>query len=224
MIAMDDCGTSEENMDRFGVEECPSQKERSPQSLCKKRKVLALKVIRLQRIEHLELVPGIKDVNFKVIHLIRDPRGTMNSRQAWPNFYLADLNEIKTKPLTPVNMGLAADDLCKREMDNLRYSMNLPDWFQGRYIRITHDDMSLFPVRSAEHIYKFVNLTIPPTLNSWLISHTTSQTKGVLSTSKDSKAILEKWKSLELDIIRTIEDKCRGVMEFMGYDSYEGPG
>ena len=45
-------------------------------------------LIRIQRIEHLNLVPGLKNVNFKVIHLIRDPRGTMNSRKGFPSFYI----------------------------------------------------------------------------------------------------------------------------------------
>ena len=33
-------------------------------------------------------MPGIEDVNIKVIHLIRDPRGTMSSRLAFGTFYL----------------------------------------------------------------------------------------------------------------------------------------
>ena len=50
--------------------------------------IIPPQLIRLQRIEHLALVPGIEDVNLKVIHLIRDPRGTMSSRLAFGTFYL----------------------------------------------------------------------------------------------------------------------------------------
>ena len=44
---------------------------------------------------------------------------------------------------------------------------------------------------------------------------------GVLNTSKNSTAILEKWKSLPRDIISEIEHQCKNVMDFMGYKPYK---
>ena len=38
--------------------------------------------------------------------------------------------------------------------------------------------------------------------------------EGVLGTSKDSKAVLRKWRTgFKLEHIRVIEDKCKGLMK-----------
>lgn len=217
------CGTDEENQYRFGTQKCPKYPQSLFSSTCKKKDIVALKLIRIQRIEHLNLVPGLKNVNFKVIHLIRDPRGTMNSRKGFPSFYIDDIDNIPAHPLTSENLGLAAENLCSREDANLEFSQRLPEYMQGRYLRVTHDEMSLKPLETAQEVYRFINKPIPALLDAWLIENTTrNQKKGVLGTSKDSKAVLRKWRTgFKLEHIRVIEDKCKGLMKFMGYKVYD---
>lgn len=216
------CGTPEENQHRFGSESCPKYPQSLFSKTCKEKDIVALKLIRIQRIEHLNLVPGLKNVNFKVIHLIRDPRGTMNSRKKFPSFYIDDIDNIPAHPLTKENLGQAAENLCTREEANLEFSQRLPDYMKGRYLRVTHDEMSLKPLETAEQVYSFINRPIPPLLDAWLIENTTTQKKGVLGTSKDSKAVLRKWRDgFKLEHIRVIEDKCKGLMKFMGYKVYD---
>lgn len=215
------CGTPEVNIERFGSPECTKGQPNRWANTCRRKDSVALKLIRLQRIAHLDLVPGISEANIKIIHLIRDPRGTMNSRLGFGTFYLDDIENLKVRPLTPEKMEIAAANLCDREWENLEFSENLPDYLKGRYMRMTHDEMSLMPIESAEKVYKFLGKEMPGTMNDFLVQHTTHQEKGVLGTSKDSKAVLEKWKSkLDLDIVRAIERKCKKVMDFMGYDPY----
>lgn len=215
------CGSAEENMKRYGTPECDKADKRWDKQ-CTRRDIVALKLIRLQRIQHLELVPGIKDANVYVIHLIRDPRGTMNSRLGFGTFYLDDIENLKVKPLTPEKMGIAAANLCDREWDNIQYTEKLPDWLQGRFLRVTHDEMSLEPIKIAERVYEFLGKKIPDDMSDFLISHTTVKEKGVLNTSRNSTEVLEKWKNnLKPDIVRAIEDKCKNVMDFMGYSPHQ---
>jgi len=217
------CGTPEENVQRFGSEECPKYPQSLFSKTCQQKDIVALKLIRIQRIEHLNLVPGLKDVNFKVIHLIRDPRGTMNSRKGFPSFYLDDIDNIPAHPLTTENLGQAAENLCSREEANLEFSQRLPEYMKGRYLRVTHDEMSLKPIETADAVYKFIDRPIPPLLDAWLVENTTTQKKGVLGTSKDSKAVLRKWRTgfKKLGHIRVIEEKCKGLMQTMGYKVYD---
>ena len=47
-------------------------------------------------------------------------------------------------------------------------------------------------------------------------------TSGVLNTSRNSTEVLQKWKGhLKPDIIEAIEDKCKKVMDFMGYKPFK---
>lgn len=217
------CGTEEENQARFGSTVCPKYPQSLFKKTCKEKDIVALKLIRIQRIEHLNLVPGLKNVNFKIIHLIRDPRGTMNSRKKFPSFYLDDIDNIPAHPLTNENLGKAAENLCSREEANLEFSQHLPEYMQGRYLRVTHDEMSLKPLETAQAVYKFIDRAIPSLLNTWLVENTTKdQKKGVLGTSKDSKAVLRKWRDgFKLEHIRVIENKCQQLMQYMGYKVYD---
>eukprot|EP00116_Pleurobrachia_bachei_P011104 sb/3471366/ len=172
------CGSADKNMERWGSENCDSTRWNTA---CDNRDIVALKLIRLQRIAHLALVPGIEKSNIRVIHLIRDPRGTMNSRLSFGTFYFDDLTSMRIKPLTPEKMTLAAHNLCDRELENLQFSDNLPDWLKDRYLRITHDEMSLEPIASAEKVYKFIGREIPDNMKDFLIEHTTVQKKGRFS-------------------------------------------
>jgi len=202
MIKMMQCGeTAADNMARFGTVVCDEGPGRWDRA-CKRRDMVVMKLIRLQRIQHLELIPGIKDANIRVIHLIRDPRGTMNSRRKFGTFYLDDLENLKVNPLTPEKMGIAAANLCDREWDNIQYTEKLPEWLRGRFMRITHDEMSLDPIGTAKAVYEFVGQTMPKSMETMLIEHTSTAGHGVLNTFRNSTEILEKWKSeLQLPIV-----------------------
>lgn len=220
MSTMMKCGNdAEENLQRFGTTSCDKSDKKWDRA-CEKRNMVVFKLIRLQRIQHLELVPGIKDANVYVIHLIRDPRGTMNSRIGWGTFYLDDIENLKVRPLTPEKMGIAAANLCDREWENIEFTKNLPDWLKERFLRVTHDDMSLKPVETAEKVYQFIGKKIPDSMSEFLLQHTSSHEKGVLNTSRNSTEVLAKWHKLDLSIIRAIEDKCKNVMDYMGYEPY----
>ena len=46
-------------------------------------------------------------------------------------------------------------------------------------MRITHDEMSLQPIESAQRVYDFLGKPIPSTMKEFLIAHTTTQEKGM---------------------------------------------
>lgn len=220
MSTMMKCGKdSDENLQRFGSSTCDKSEGKWDRA-CRRRNMVVLKLIRLQRIEHLELVPGIQDSNVYVVHLIRDPRGTMNSRIGWGTFYLDDIEDLKVRPLTPEKMGIAAANLCDREWANIQYTEHLPEWLKGRFLRVTHDEMSLKPVETAEKVYQLIKQKIPDSMSEFLLNHTSSHEKGVLNTSRNSTEVLAKWHKLDLPIIRAIEEKCKNLMDHMGYEPY----
>ena len=49
-----------------------------------------------------------------------------------------------------------------------------------------------------------------------------SNISGILNTSRNSTEVLEKWKSrMKIEIIRAIEETCKNVMDYMGYEPYK---
>ncbi|GIY86018.1 hypothetical protein CEXT_224871 [Caerostris extrusa] len=68
---------------------------------CRNSPVQIIKTIRMTASEAGKLMEEYKDLNLKVIHLVRDPRGTMNSRQqkdiaAW--YYLLRYEDLALDP------------------------------------------------------------------------------------------------------------------------------
>ena len=47
-----------------------------------------------------------------------------------------------------------------------------------RFLRVTHDDMSLKPVETAEKVYQFIGKKIPDSMSEFLLQHTSSHEKG----------------------------------------------
>merc|ERR1712183_1102136 len=97
-----------------------------------------------------------------IIHLVRDPRGIVNSR-------------YKIHKQWPVRQ---TENTCKRLVTNAKLGEERPEWLDGRYMRVRYEDLALRPMEVAEEIYKFVDLPFVPEVRSW-ISQNTHATSGL---------------------------------------------
>lgn len=182
---------------------------------CRNHDIVALKTIRIQDIYLLSKVTNIFHHNLKVIHLLRDPRAVINSRSKFPEFYLKDLHGIPVEPMTTERIELVAHDYCDRETKNMVNVDWNPGWLQGKYLRLTHREVSLVPVETLDRIYSFLSLKVPENVRSWaenLLKIKTSQS-DFLSTVKNSTEVVDKWKKeMEPKMVGTIERVCADMM------------
>ena len=231
------CGSSpEENMQLFGDEECDdragSWKGPSIAELrryhCLNRKAVALKVIRLRRIEDLELIQGIGEKDIRVLHLIRDPRAMFRSRSGFK-----DIFQTMRHPLNWVNdetwqkLGLEAHAECESYIRDIKYGEIAP-WLKGRYMKVKHDELSTEPVKTAEEIYRFVGLSMSDEVLHYISTienevpeavgyKNDTAPGGSMNTHRNSKEVLEKWLKWQNEKIKLIDNTCGRLITMMGW-------
>ncbi|CAL4128417.1 unnamed protein product, partial [Meganyctiphanes norvegica] len=143
-----------------------------------------MKVIRM-RIRWLEPLLTINtEVNVKILHLVRDPRGSL---------YSMDKNKLK---------GLDPEYYCPRIEDDIIYGRVMRDNYPHQFMSITYEDFCLDPYGKASEIWKFINGTesvLPSQWKSYLDKHTQSQMKfksrlPVYGTVRNSKDQYQAWR------------------------------
>eukprot|EP00116_Pleurobrachia_bachei_P006365 sb/3466627/ len=210
------CKNEGEAVGKYGNTKCEPSKQILTDR-CYKLDTTVAKGIRIREISKLGSISNVKNLNVKVIHLLRDPRGTFNSRcHGFPNFYLHDYKEIKVQPITNDKAKLVAQDYCDREVVNLRFTDDhMPGWLNGNYLRLTHSQISLDPLGNAEKVYKFLGLELPQSVRQWAIEQQNLEGEhgGLLSTKKNAQLVLNKWKEeLKEEWVQTIQNECKELM------------
>ena len=199
------CGDVQENMARFGAADCPKASLMS--DLCKYRHTSVLKVIRLRRLSDLMLIRNIRSLDFQIVHFTRHPMGLMESRAvrnffAWDrkaNFnerkYWSDSSEMTTK------IAWEAHSYCSEAVEIMRF-IEREAWLKDRYLRVTHQQLSLDPVDTAKIIYDFLGLNFTPELREFVENTTQGTvqnefTHWAINTSRISQNVISKWKRME---------------------------
>ncbi len=143
--------------------------------VCQRSRLRSAKTVRgtMASMEYLlDSVP-----NFRVIHLIRDPRAVVLSRRQFDNsargrYSMGDL--VKEAKL-----------YCRTVVRDVKIRRRLETRHPGKIVSIIYDDLVKEPLRYAENIYSFLNTTLPRATMKWVVDHTTAV--------KDSSAIAQKW-------------------------------
>eukprot|EP00116_Pleurobrachia_bachei_P003541 sb/3463803/ len=126
---------------------------------CRSSAMRVAKTIRMYDITELEHLQDLECMDFKVVHLIRDPRAVMVSRML--TFHeLYDGNK-KLGPRVEGDMSHFSDGylrnasrtLCQNHLHNLAHSSDA--WLEGKYKRVRYEDLALDPVQSAQDIFEF---------------------------------------------------------------------
>ena len=231
------CGRNpQENMELFGSETCSDNSwslktiQGIRQYHCRKRKGVALKLIRLRRIRDLELIKNIDQTDVRVIHLLRDPRALLHSRKGFKNIFETKRNKLNwviEEKLAKV--GIEAHAECEDYMTDIAYARNSP-WLSRRYIQIRHDDVSIDTEKTAEKIYNFIGLDMPDTVRSYVNGTGTRDTGnnkyfkesagGVewLDTMKNSEEVLQNWKKWnEKKTIKQIDKHCARFIKLLNW-------
>ena len=120
------------------------------QKICRQKSAISSKVIRIYRLKNLpEKI--LKDKNFKIIYLVRDPRGLANSR-----FDAIDSsgkwNEKNTKALSKIcnNFHSFIDEREENIIKNKNYKFKL------KVVR--YEDFALRPLEMAEKLNEFLEI------------------------------------------------------------------
>lgn len=174
-------------------------------SFCQLFPLQSMKVVRL-RLALAE--PILKDTqlsNVRLVLLIRDPRGTLQSR--------------KHREWCPGQPD--CDDpatLCHDMESDYYAARSLLREYPERLKVIRYEDLSLDPYPMTQAILSFYGLPFDAAVEEFLDSHTRSDIGGVSSTFRDSKSAPFHWiNDLSFHEIERIQGSCTEAMRLWGY-------
>ncbi|XP_078000609.1 carbohydrate sulfotransferase 1-like [Glandiceps talaboti] len=184
---------------------------------CERRRHIALKTIRLHRLDVLEPLVVKDEINLKVLHLIRDPRGVASSMKFLTS-KAATLNNKRT--IYETGMFPRLRQYCINAAQMVKYAKDLPSWLEDRYKIVRYEDLAIDPFGQAESIYNFLKIPIPTEVSTWIRENTQSEhlPRNNMDTRRNSTEAAQSWRSklLFLDILQ-VQTTCGELMDLMGY-------
>jgi len=188
------------------------------------RTTRVVKTIRLYDVTDLELLPELGCLDFRVIHLIRDPRAVLVSRML--TFHeLYDGNRVlgpridgPMEDFSQEYVGRAARDLCGHHLANMQHGAQEP-WLKGRYTRLLYEDIVREPVGVVRRLFAFLGQPFTATDEEFVYASSHSnRTGGGYDVSKNSSHVLNEWKEKILPRhLEIIEESCKDVLLQLGY-------
>ncbi|XP_013144681.1 PREDICTED: carbohydrate sulfotransferase 4-like [Papilio polytes] len=171
---------------------------------CKQFPFQSMKVVRV-RLRLVQEILQDKELNVKVILLIRDPRGVMQSRQH-RNF------------CQPAPDCWQPELLCADMISDYVAAGRLLNQYPDRLMVLRYEDLALNPNTTTYKLFKFLNLSVTPSVTEFLRSHTSVEVAGVSSTFRVSRDVPFRWKNvLKFDYVEDIQITCKEAMSLWGY-------
>lgn len=168
----------------------------------------SMKIVRL-RLALAESLLNDKSLNVKMLLLVRDPRGTMQSRKhrEWcPGQPDCDNSLL----------------LCKDLEADYVAALNFTKYYPNKFKAVRYEDLSMDPFKITKEILNFFGLPFDPDVEEFLDSHTRTDIGGVSSTFRDSKNAPFHWmRDLSYDEVESIQLNCIKAMSLWGYKESE---
>lgn len=193
------------------VRQCDKLHPSFTASVCARYSHVAAKLIRVYNISSLQELLMAENLNVKILHLVRDPRGVLLSRSK------AEKRNLEVGK----SLDQEAGYLCRRMKSNVDFGNSHPQWLNKRYKRVRYEDVAYEPERWAKEIYKFAGLgSVPSEVLSWIRTNTQGSLRSIdsYSTSRNSKQTAEAWRyNITLPVAERISHICRDVMSQLNY-------
>ena len=212
------------------------------QQTCLSKQAVVLKVIRLANISRVESVhehaiirhQGMSHTpaEFHILHLVRDPRGTIHSRMKIGRLR----REYQSYHPNEQNVGneamveFSANRLCKQISYTLSVGESRLPWILGKYFRVRFEDIALHPVVQMTELFHHYDMEMKPEVLHWIQSnthgaalHSQPQPRQSLQTNRNSTLVVDSWRILLKSAkgrkyVDIIEKQCSDVMRHLRYD------
>ena len=157
------------------------------------------------------------ETDIRVIQIVRDPRGSINSRirSGW----ISDF--------TYTGFTSLARTICYKIYANIQFGRALKsEWLKERYLEVTYREITTMPITTAKKIYNFAGFQMPDSLIDWIVRSTNPDEKKLqqamedpYSHVRDSSKNYFKWrKESPIKRVRVIEEQCKGLLDLLGLE------
>ncbi|XP_068459541.1 carbohydrate sulfotransferase 6 [Clinocottus analis] len=187
---------------------------------------VVLKEVRFFELE--SLFPLLQDpsLDLRIIHLVRDPRAVVRSREESAKAFMSDsaiVLEQRNIPAAEVQYQVMKE-ICRSHVRiNERAVLNPPPFLKGRYKMVRYEDVARNPLEEITAMYDFVGLEATSQLEEWIYRVTHGKGKGSKKeafeiTSRNAADVSQAWRTaLPHSKVKRIQEVCKGAMSLLGY-------
>lgn len=159
------------------------------------------------------------ETDVRVIQLVRDPRGSCNSR-------------IKLKWMPEYNsprfLGIVREH-CSKLVENIKFGRNLDQW-KEKYLEVNYRDLARKPIDTTKLMYKFTGFEMPDSVLDWVVQNTSpskeeleKQERDQYSSVRNSTANVGKWqRESPKERVQKIEQECSQALDLLGLTKLAG--
>ncbi|XP_011301436.1 carbohydrate sulfotransferase 5 isoform X2 [Fopius arisanus] len=164
----------------------------------------SMKLVRL-RLSVAEVLLEDKSLGIRLVFLVRDPRGLLQSR--------------KHRDWCPTSPDCSEPArVCADMVSDFESAVKLTQKYPRNFKVMRYEDLSLDPFAHAKELYEFYGLDFHPNVQHFLETHTKSDVGGVSSTFRNSKAAPFHWRNdLDFEEVQEIQSVCSNAMRLWGY-------
>uniref|UniRef100_UPI0037E90B82 carbohydrate sulfotransferase 6-like n=1 Tax=Semicossyphus pulcher TaxID=241346 RepID=UPI0037E90B82 len=193
------------------------------QEACSTYSHVVLKVVRVLELE--SLYPLFRDPNLdlRIIHLVRDPRAVMRSREGAANALISDnaiVLEQRSIPEAEVQYQVLQEICLSHMRINERAILKPPPFLKGRYKMVRYEDVVRNPIEEINDMYEFVGLEMSTQLKEWIYKFTHGKGRGThfILSPRNATEVSQAWRStLSHDKVEQVQEVCEGAMSLLGY-------
>ncbi|XP_040577076.1 carbohydrate sulfotransferase 1 isoform X2 [Lepeophtheirus salmonis] len=194
-----------------GKVSCYMDKFQSP--ICSMSPIRVIKTVRFRVKLAEEFLKNDKDFpHFKMVVLVRDPRGTMHSRShhSW-----CSGEEC-------INSTVVCENLEKDAQSAYQLAKKYP----GKVYLLRYEDICMNPYEEVKSLFEFLKLPRSKGLDNFIQKHMFGKEskKHPYSTFRKSDNIYMEWrKTVDMGYIEKIQKDCSIPMKTLGYHSFSSP-
>ncbi|XP_042887354.1 carbohydrate sulfotransferase 1-like isoform X2 [Penaeus japonicus] len=169
---------------------------------CRKERFRIVKTIRTRLAWVSELLQ--EDPTLKVIHLVRDPRGSLRSA-------------------AKVKWNLDPEKICSEIMEDLQTREEMEKKYPNRYLFVKYEDLAQDPFDKTIQMFRFLRgkpVHLPKRVKKYLWKHTTNthKVKKSFGTHRTSEKMFQKWRnSISGPDLHAYENACGDVIHALGH-------
>uniref|UniRef100_A0A8C5QG00 Sulfotransferase n=1 Tax=Leptobrachium leishanense TaxID=445787 RepID=A0A8C5QG00_9ANUR len=205
---------------------CARQPFSKIQQACEIYSHVVIKEVRFFDMKVLYPLLADPSLNLKIIHLVRDPRAVVRSREQAVKALARDNGIVLNTSGTRVDDSKykVMQEICRSHVQIYETaSFKAPDFLKDRYMLVRYEDVVRNPMREITEMYKFANLKWISRLEKFIFNITHGEgprkkDQAFKTSSRNAVNVSQAWRtSLAFSKVTSIQEVCKGAMNLLGY-------
>ncbi|XP_042294366.1 carbohydrate sulfotransferase 5-like [Sceloporus undulatus] len=197
---------------------------------CKTYSHVVLKEVRLFDLRVLYPLLTDPSLNLRIIHLVRDPRAVVKSREQSAKALSRDNGIVLSMNGTEVedSQYKVLQEICRSHIQIYETAtLKPPTFLKDRYLMVRFEDLVRDPIGQIAAMYKFTDLQLTAKLENWIYNITHGQGPGrkreaFQITSRDAVNVSQAWRNvLSFQKVKRVQEVCKGALNILGYQSVD---